>query len=91
MLSKAGKCWFQNLAGRSDPSALAGTPYVLCYCSVLALLLQVQFVLTIIQTSCGLLWRCSFPLGWLYFQIGYMISLIMLFTNFYIQVNLTLS
>lgn len=44
-----------------------------------------QFVLTIIQTSCGVIWPCSFPLGWLYFQIGYMISLIALFTNFYIQ------
>ncbi|XFG13103.1 hypothetical protein AB1E19_016727 [Capra hircus] len=44
-----------------------------------------QFVLTIIQTSCGVIWPCTFPLGWLYFQIGYMISLIALFTNFYIQ------
>ncbi|MXQ97816.1 hypothetical protein E5288_WYG013834 [Bos mutus] len=44
-----------------------------------------QFVLTIIQTSCGVIWPCTFPLGWLYFQIGYMISLITLFTNFYIQ------
>ncbi|XP_070442328.1 very long chain fatty acid elongase 5 isoform X2 [Equus przewalskii] len=44
-----------------------------------------QFVLTIIQTSCGVIWSCTFPLGWLYFQIGYMISLIALFTNFYIQ------
>ena len=51
---------------------------------------QLQFVLTIIQTSCGVIWPCAFPLGWLYFQIGYMISLIALFTNFYIQVNLTL-
>nr|XP_030726323.1 elongation of very long chain fatty acids protein 5 isoform X2 [Globicephala melas] len=45
----------------------------------------VQFVLTILQTSCGVIWPCAFPLGWLYFQIGYMISLIALFTNFYIQ------
>ncbi|XP_012296966.1 very long chain fatty acid elongase 5 isoform X2 [Aotus nancymaae] len=44
-----------------------------------------QFVLTIIQTSCGVIWPCTFPLGWLYFQIGYMISLIAFFTNFYIQ------
>lgn len=51
---------------------------------------QLQFVLTIIQTSCGVIWPCTFPLGWLYFQIGYMISLIALFTNFYIQVNLLL-
>uniref|UniRef100_A0A8C5WS34 Elongation of very long chain fatty acids protein 5 n=1 Tax=Laticauda laticaudata TaxID=8630 RepID=A0A8C5WS34_LATLA len=45
----------------------------------------VQFVLTIIQTSCGVVWPCRFPMGWLYFQIGYMISLIILFTNFYVQ------
>lgn len=51
---------------------------------------QLQFVLTIIQTSCGVIWSCTFPLGWLYFQIGYMISLITLFTNFYIQVSLAL-
>lgn len=50
---------------------------------------QLQFVLTIIQTSCGVVWPCTFPLGWLYFQIGYMISLIVLFTNFYVQVILT--
>uniref|UniRef100_A0A8C5JXY8 Elongation of very long chain fatty acids protein n=1 Tax=Jaculus jaculus TaxID=51337 RepID=A0A8C5JXY8_JACJA len=45
----------------------------------------VQFVLTIIQTSCAVIWPCTFPLGWLYVQIRYMISLIALFTNFYIQ------
>ncbi|XP_032876582.1 elongation of very long chain fatty acids protein 5 isoform X1 [Amblyraja radiata] len=44
-----------------------------------------QFVLTIVQTSFGVIWPCGFPSGWLYFQIGYMISLIILFTNFYIQ------
>ncbi|XP_043919688.1 elongation of very long chain fatty acids protein 5 [Protopterus annectens] len=45
----------------------------------------IQFVLTIIQTACGVIWPCGFSLGWLYFQIGYMISLIVLFSNFYIQ------
>ncbi|KAM9154589.1 very long chain fatty acid elongase 5 isoform 1-T2 [Pangshura tecta] len=45
----------------------------------------IQFVLTIFQTSCGVVWPCAFPMGWLYFQISYMISLIILFTNFYIQ------
>lgn len=48
---------------------------------------QTQFVLTIFQTSCGVVWPCAFPQGWLYFQIFYMISLIILFTNFYIQVK----
>lgn len=66
-------------AGR-DPSLcmslLSGVPFP-----------QVQFVLTIIQTTCGVIWPCSFPMGWLYFQIGYMISLIILFTNFYNEVS----
>ncbi|KAG2467049.1 ELOV5 protein, partial [Polypterus senegalus] len=45
----------------------------------------VQFVLTVIQTSCAVLWPCGFPMGWLYFQICYMLSLIVLFSNFYIK------
>uniref|UniRef100_H3AAE2 Elongation of very long chain fatty acids protein n=1 Tax=Latimeria chalumnae TaxID=7897 RepID=H3AAE2_LATCH len=44
-----------------------------------------QFVLTIVQTTCGVIWPCGFPMGWLYFQISYMISLIVLFSNFYIK------
>ncbi|XP_030054825.1 very long chain fatty acid elongase 5 [Microcaecilia unicolor] len=44
-----------------------------------------QFVLTMTQTSCALVWPCGFPKGWLYFQNSYMVSLIILFTNFYIQ------
>lgn len=49
--------------------------------------LQVQFVLTMFQTSCAVVWPCGFPMGWLYFQITYMITLILLFSNFYIKVN----
>lgn len=45
----------------------------------------VQFVLTMFQTSCAVVWPCGFPMGWLYFQITYMITLILLFTNFYIK------
>ncbi|KAA0717638.1 Elongation of very long chain fatty acids protein 5 [Triplophysa tibetana] len=45
----------------------------------------VQFVLTIFQTSCAVVWPCGFPMGWLYFQITYTISLILLFANFYIK------
>ncbi|KAK3573635.1 hypothetical protein QTP86_029980 [Hemibagrus guttatus] len=45
----------------------------------------VQFVLTMIQTSCAVVWPCGFPKGWLYFQISYMITLIIFFSNFYIQ------
>ncbi|KTG05682.1 hypothetical protein cypCar_00020272 [Cyprinus carpio] len=48
-------------------------------------LLQVQFVLTMFQTSCAVVWPCGFPMGWLYFQITYMITLILLFSNFYIK------
>uniref|UniRef100_A0A8C5MCX7 Elongation of very long chain fatty acids protein n=1 Tax=Leptobrachium leishanense TaxID=445787 RepID=A0A8C5MCX7_9ANUR len=44
-----------------------------------------QFVLTMTQTSCAMVWRCAFPMGWLYFQNCYMVSLIILFGNFYIQ------
>lgn len=44
-----------------------------------------QFVLTMTQTTCAMIWPCAFPMGWLYFQNCYMITLIILFTNFYIQ------
>lgn len=75
----------------TSPSAVHLVCGLVPHCSAVPPLSpQLQFVLTIIQTSCGVIWRCAFPLGWLYFQIGYMISLIVLFTNFYIQVSLTL-
>ncbi|XP_064173120.1 elongation of very long chain fatty acids protein 5 [Anguilla rostrata] len=45
----------------------------------------IQFVMTMIQTSCAVVWPCGFPRGWLYFQISYMVTLIALFSNFYIQ------
>nr|AGR45588.1 fatty acyl elongase [Clarias macrocephalus x Clarias gariepinus] len=45
----------------------------------------IQFVLTMIQTSCAVVWPCGFPKGWLYFQISYMITLIIFFSNFYKQ------
>ncbi|XP_076829981.1 very long chain fatty acid elongase 5 [Brachyhypopomus gauderio] len=45
----------------------------------------IQFVMTMIQTACAVVWPCGFPMGWLYFQISYMITLIILFMNFYIQ------
>ncbi|XP_028843942.1 very long chain fatty acid elongase 5 [Denticeps clupeoides] len=45
----------------------------------------VQFVMTMFQTSCAVVWPCGFPMGWLYFQISYMVSLIILFTNFYVK------
>uniref|UniRef100_A0A8C5PPU4 Elongation of very long chain fatty acids protein n=1 Tax=Leptobrachium leishanense TaxID=445787 RepID=A0A8C5PPU4_9ANUR len=44
-----------------------------------------QCVLTMTQTSCAMVWRCAFPMGRLYFQNCYMVSLIILFANFYIQ------
>ncbi|KAI4896329.1 hypothetical protein NFI96_015777 [Prochilodus magdalenae] len=45
----------------------------------------VQFVLTMFQTACAVVWPCGFPMGWLYFQISYMVTLIILFGNFYIK------
>lgn len=45
----------------------------------------IQFFLTIYQTMCAVVWPCDFPKGWLYFQIFYMVTLIILFTNFYLQ------
>uniref|UniRef100_A0A673B718 Elongation of very long chain fatty acids protein n=1 Tax=Sphaeramia orbicularis TaxID=375764 RepID=A0A673B718_9TELE len=45
----------------------------------------VQFFLTVSQTMCAVIWPCGFPMGWLYFQISYMVTLIILFTNFYVQ------
>ncbi|XP_061692320.1 elongation of very long chain fatty acids protein 5 [Syngnathoides biaculeatus] len=45
----------------------------------------IQFVLTVLQTLCAIIWPCGLPLGWLYFQITYMFTLIVFFSNFYIQ------
>ncbi|XP_034041614.1 elongation of very long chain fatty acids protein 5 [Thalassophryne amazonica] len=45
----------------------------------------IQFFLTVFHTMSAVIWPCGFPMGWLYFQISYMITLIILFSNFYIQ------
>uniref|UniRef100_A0A669DP75 Elongation of very long chain fatty acids protein n=2 Tax=Oreochromis TaxID=8139 RepID=A0A669DP75_ORENI len=45
----------------------------------------IQFFLTVTQTTLAVIWPCGFPIGWLYFQISYMFTLIILFMNFYIQ------
>ncbi|XP_013872855.1 very long chain fatty acid elongase 5 [Austrofundulus limnaeus] len=45
----------------------------------------IQFSMTICQTALAAIWPCGFPIGWLYFQISYMFSFIVLFSNFYIQ------
>lgn len=45
----------------------------------------IQFVITMAQTSCAVVWPCGFPMGWLYFQISYMVTLIFLFSNFYVK------
>lgn len=47
---------------------------------------QIQFILTICQTACAAIWPCGFPIGWLTFQISYMGTFVLLFSNFYIQV-----
>ncbi|XP_077585153.1 very long chain fatty acid elongase 5 isoform X2 [Stigmatopora nigra] len=45
----------------------------------------IQFLVTILQTLCAIMWPCGVPFGWLYFQITYVLTLIVFFTNFYIQ------
>ncbi|XP_054654273.1 elongation of very long chain fatty acids protein 5 [Dunckerocampus dactyliophorus] len=46
---------------------------------------MIQFVLTVLQTMCAVIWPCGLPLGWLYFEITYMLTLVMFFSNFYFQ------
>lgn len=48
---------------------------------------QVQFFLTMSHSLSAVLRPCGFPMGWLYFQISYMVTLIFFFSNFYIQVS----
>lgn len=45
----------------------------------------IQFFLTVSHSTCAVLWPCGFPTGWTRFQISYMFTLIILFTNFYFQ------
>ncbi|XP_058507395.1 elongation of very long chain fatty acids protein 5 [Solea solea] len=45
----------------------------------------IQFFLTVSHTMSAVIWPCGFPMRWLYFQISYMVTLIILFANFYIQ------
>nr|BBL33560.1 elongation of very long chain fatty acids protein 5 [Gymnachirus melas] len=45
----------------------------------------IQFFLTVAHTVCGTMWPCGFPMSWMVFQISYMVTLIILFSNFYTQ------
>uniref|UniRef100_H3DGL6 Elongation of very long chain fatty acids protein n=2 Tax=Tetraodon nigroviridis TaxID=99883 RepID=H3DGL6_TETNG len=45
----------------------------------------IQFGLTVFHALCAVVWPCGFSLGWLYFQISYMLTLVIFFLNFYIQ------
>ncbi|CAD7673871.1 unnamed protein product [Nyctereutes procyonoides] len=47
----------------------------------------VQFVLTITHTMSAVVKPCGFPLGCLIFQSSYMLTLVILFLNFYAQVS----
>lgn len=49
--------------------------------------LQIQFGLTVFHALCAVVWPCGFSLGWLYFQISYMVTLVIFFLNFYTQVS----
>ncbi|XP_077350866.1 very long chain fatty acid elongase 5 [Festucalex cinctus] len=46
---------------------------------------MIQFLLTMLQTLCAIMWPCGLPFGWLYFEIVYMFTLIGFFSNFYIK------
>lgn len=46
-----------------------------------------QFVLTITHTMSAVVKPCGFPLGCLIFQSSYMLTLVILFLNFYAQVS----
>ncbi|KAK3515573.1 hypothetical protein QTP70_024591 [Hemibagrus guttatus] len=45
----------------------------------------IQFVLTITHTLSAVVFPCGFPLGCLCFQSSYMVTLVILFINFYMQ------
>ncbi|XP_060756064.1 elongation of very long chain fatty acids protein 2 [Neoarius graeffei] len=45
----------------------------------------VQFILTITHTLSAVVFPCGFPLGCLFFQSSYMVTLVILFINFYMQ------
>ncbi|KAK2815051.1 hypothetical protein Q7C36_023317 [Tachysurus vachellii] len=45
----------------------------------------VQFILTITHTLSAVVFPCGFPLGCLFFQSSYMLTLVILFVNFYMQ------
>ncbi|KAG8507714.1 Elongation of very long chain fatty acids protein 2 [Galemys pyrenaicus] len=47
--------------------------------------LQVQFLLTITHTLSAVVRPCGFPHGCLLFQSSYMMTLVVLFLNFYVQ------
>ncbi|KAJ8790563.1 hypothetical protein J1605_004536 [Eschrichtius robustus] len=50
----------------------------------------VQFVLTVTHTMSAVVRPCGFPFGCLIFQSSYMLTLVILFLNFYVQVNIQL-
>lgn len=54
---------------------------------LLMLPLQIQFGLTVFHAVCAVVWPCGFPPGWLCFQISYMLTLVVFFLNFYVQVS----
>ncbi|XP_026869428.1 elongation of very long chain fatty acids protein 2 [Electrophorus electricus] len=45
----------------------------------------VQFIMTITHTLSAVVFPCGFPLGCLLFQSSYMLTLVILFVNFYVQ------
>ncbi|TSR75304.1 Elongation of very long chain fatty acids protein 2 [Bagarius yarrelli] len=49
------------------------------------MLVEIQFILTITHTLSAVFFPCGFPLRCLLFQSSYMVSLVILFINFYMQ------
>ncbi|KAM9726228.1 very long chain fatty acid elongase 5 isoform 1-T2 [Menidia menidia] len=45
----------------------------------------IQFFMTIVQTASAVIRPCGFPIRWLLFQISYMFTFMVLFSNFYFQ------
>uniref|UniRef100_A0A3P8VQV6 Elongation of very long chain fatty acids protein n=1 Tax=Cynoglossus semilaevis TaxID=244447 RepID=A0A3P8VQV6_CYNSE len=66
-------------------SAIPGLRPYLWWKRYITQLQLVQFFSTIFHTWCATAWPCGFPIRWLYFLISYMLTLILLFSNFYIQ------
>lgn len=85
--------WKRYLTQAQLVSTQTHSPTTLCWCTFASVMFcscsvtQVQFVLTITHTVSAWVVPCGFPLGCLKFQTFYMVTLVILFVNFYLQVR----